>query len=100
MCLLSSLPPCSYPEASSHCTVISLFTVLSNNHPISALLLPPHLLTLLFSSSAPPSCPPHYGAVSVVTAVINQLILNDVEPCNPEHPPLLNQEVLYSAAVH
>lgn len=95
MCLLFF-----YPEASSHCTVISLFTVLSNNHLISALLLLPPLLSLLFPSSAPPACPPHYGPLSAVTAVINQLVLNDVEPCNPGHPPLLNQEVLYSPAAH
>ena len=30
-----------------------------------------------------------------MTAAINQLVLNDVEPCTPRHPPLLNQEVFH-----
>lgn len=98
--LISYLSPLPLlPKASSHCTTSSLFTVLTYNHPIS-LLLPPPLRPLLISSSAPPSCPPYYGSVSVVTAIINQPILNWVEPCNPEHPPRLSQEVFYSLAVH
>lgn len=84
---------CFCPRDSSHSTAISLFTVLSNNHPISAPLPLTHLRSALLSSALWP-------IVSVVTAVINQLIWSHVEPWNPEFSPLINQEVSYSPKAH
>lgn len=49
MCLLSSSTSTLKPHC--HCTVISPLTVLSNNHPISALRL------ASFPSPPPPSLP-------------------------------------------